>query len=66
MKGGDILVLTKLEEAMATRNISDAWLAEKALLSTRTVEKARKGRGISLSTGKRIAKVVKVKLEDLI
>lgn len=60
------MVLTKLEEAMSMRNISDAWLAEKTLLSTRTVEKARKGRGVSLSTGKRIAKVFKIKLEDLI
>jgi ribosome-binding protein aMBF1 (putative translation factor) len=57
------MVLHGLKTEMEKQNISDADLASMVSMSTRTVEKARLGKVVSLNTGKRFAKALSVKLE---
>jgi DNA-binding Xre family transcriptional regulator len=59
------MVLTKLKEIMDKRGLKVEEVAAKALLSARSIANAQKGRGVSLTTGKRIAISLKMKLEDL-
>lgn len=60
------MVLSKLEKIMADRGITSAELAVKTIMSVRSVENAKKRRGVSLMTGKRIASGLKLNLEELI
>ena len=60
------MVLTQLEKVMGERKISAEELAAKTLMSVRSVENAKKGKGVSLNTGKRISHGLKMKLDELL
>lgn len=60
------MVLTKLKEIMENKGMTAADLASKAMMSTKSIDNATKGKGVSLNTGKRIALSLKMKLEDLV
>lgn len=60
------MVLKKLQETMDQKDVTVAELAAKTMMSTRTIDNAKRGRGVSLNTGKRIAIGLKMKLEDLV
>ena len=60
------MVLSKLQNVMSEKNISPEHLANAAGVSVRTIENARRGKGVSLNTGKHIAKGIKIKLEELV
>jgi DNA-binding Xre family transcriptional regulator len=60
------MVLTKLKKIMDDKDLSSEALAVITLLSARSIDKARAGKGISLNTGKRIAKGLKMKPEELV
>jgi hypothetical protein len=62
------VVLTRLKEEMDRREISPELLAEKSKgdFSNMTVRRALAGRGIDRLKAKAIARVVGVKLEDLV
>lgn len=59
------MVLTKLEQVMKDREMTVEELAVKTMLSAKSILTAKKGRGVSLNTGKRIAKGLKLNLEAL-
>ena len=60
------MVLTKLHKQMIEKQVSAVELADKTIMSVRSIDNAKKGRGVSLGTCKRIAAGMKMKLEDLI
>jgi transcriptional regulator with XRE-family HTH domain len=60
------MVLTRLAETLKLKSITAEELAAKSLMSVRSVENAKRGRGVSLTTSKRIALSLKMQLEDLI
>lgn len=60
------MVLKRLKQAREASGMTAEEVASKALVSTKTVYNAERGRGCTLSTGKRLAAALKVKLEDLI
>lgn len=65
------MVLKQLSAFMKKHNISNESLAAKATVSAKTIFNAKKGRGINLNTGKRIAAGLaslgqKVKLDELV
>ena len=60
------MVLTKLQQIMSEREITIEELAAQTMMSSRSIFNAKRGRGVSLNTGKRIAKGLKMKLEHLI
>lgn len=60
------MVLTKLQQIMEVRGITAEELAVKTLMSHRSIENAKKGKGVLMNTGKRIAMGLKMKLEELI
>ena len=60
------MVLTQLHDQMVKKRISTVELAEKTIMSIRSIENAKKGKGASLGTCKRIAAGMKMKLEELI
>jgi hypothetical protein len=45
--------------------MSDEQLAVKTMLTVRSIQNAKKGRGVSLNTSKRIAKGLKLTLKEL-
>jgi predicted transcriptional regulator len=59
------MVLTKLTEILENRGMAIEELAAKTLLSAKTIYNAKKGRGVSLNTGKRIAKTLRLDLSQL-
>jgi transcriptional regulator with XRE-family HTH domain len=59
------MVLTKLTEILKNREMSDEQLAVKTMLTVRSIQNAKKGRGVSLNTSKRIAKGLKLTLKEL-
>jgi transcriptional regulator with XRE-family HTH domain len=59
------MVLTKLKDVMAEQNMTIEELAAKCMMSARSIIKAKKERGVSLNTCKRIAKGLNMKLEQL-
>lgn len=59
------MVLTKLKEVLNERNISFAHIADKAIMSVRSVENAATS-GASKGTCLRIANVLKMPLDKLI
>ena len=59
------MVLTKLDNIMCDLNMRDEELAAKTFLTVRSIQNAKKGRGVCLNTGKRIAKGLNIKLEQL-
>ena len=60
------MVLAQLEIIMAERGLSNEQVAAKANLSAKSVMNAKKGRGVSLNTGRHIATALKVPLDKLI
>jgi transcriptional regulator with XRE-family HTH domain len=60
------MVLTKLTEILKNREMSDEQLAVKTMLTVRSIQNAKKGRGVSLNTSKRIAKGLKLTLDQLV
>lgn len=61
------MVLSNLENVMKDQDISPEALAAKSKgFSNMTVRRAIKGRGIDLLKAKEIARVLKVKLDDLV
>ena len=60
------MVLSQLGAKMQKRNISNVELAAKTMMSSRSIENAKKGKGISINTGRRIAAGMKMKLEELV
>jgi transcriptional regulator with XRE-family HTH domain len=60
------MVLTKLPEILKNREMSDEQLAVKTMLTVRSIQNAKKGRGVSLNTSKRIAKGLKLTLDQLV
>ena len=59
-------MLTKLTEILKNREMSDEQLAVKTMLTVRSIQNAKKGRGVSLNTSKRIAKGLKLTLDQLV
>jgi transcriptional regulator with XRE-family HTH domain len=60
------MVLTRLKENMEDRQVSTVELADKAIMSVRSIENAMRKKGASLGTCKRIAKGLGMKLDDLV
>ena len=59
------MVLTKLQEIMTQLNMTDEQLAVKTMMTSRSIQNAKKGRGVSLNSAKRIAKALKMDLNKL-
>ena len=59
------MVLTKLQGVLEDRNMTIAELAVKTMLSVSAIQNAKKGRGVSLATAKRIAQSLKMDLCNL-
>jgi transcriptional regulator with XRE-family HTH domain len=60
------MVLTKLQQIMTERNMTDEQLAAKTMMTSRSIQNAKRGRGVCLNTGKRIAKGLKLDLSQLL
>jgi len=60
------MVLTKLGQIMEDRGMTVEELAVKAMMSSRSIMNAKKGKGVSRNTCKRIAKAFKIDLGQLI
>lgn len=59
------MVLTNLKQIRETKGLSRETVAAGADLSVRTVENAEAGKGVTLSSAKRIAKALKTTVEEL-
>jgi DNA-binding Xre family transcriptional regulator len=59
------MVLTKLDYIMCERNMRDEELAAKTFLTVRSIQNAKKKRGVCLNTAKRIAKALKLSVDQL-
>jgi len=51
---------------MTERNMTDEQLAAKTMMTSRSIQNAKRGRGVCLNTGKRIAKGLKLDLSQLL
>ena len=59
------MILTKLQQILTELKMTDEQLAVKTFLTVRSIQNA-KTKGVSLNTGLRIAKSLKLKFTDLV